>query len=1358
MAQGGNGDVIIRIRSDSRDFQSDIERARNQLNRLAGSANQAGAGLRDGAGAMAKLKSAMMDTAVYGGSAAVLMGLAAIPGKVREAADSYTDIQSKLKLATTSTNELAVANERLFEMSQKNRVAFGDTVQLYSGIAMPLKDAGKSQEEILKFTDLVGKGLQVSGSSAGEAASTIKQLSQAMASGVLRGDEFNSIMENGKAVSMALAEGLGTTTGKLREMAEKGMLKSELVFNALMSQSDAMNKKFAQIAPTMEKAWVTIGNSALLEIGKLDQATGASAAIATNLMSVANNMDAVFTGAAMSVGVLAAIMGGKGITAATGYAAAKVTAMQATRANAAATAQSAATALAAAEAESIHAAALLRQAEATVAATSGMARLSVVQNTLIPAQTRATAAAAAHAAALAASTAAASTQAVVMRGLTATMGLLGGPAGVAMLAAGALYYFAESNNDAAKTITLANGQTLTFSETLEHVTEISNEYRTASTSRQGAIREEIDNIIKLAAQRKIEAQQQLEYLNSIDAETAKGSEFEGNMFRVGWNDMRKRFADIFGPDQGEARAAIKEASSTIDALTKKQGDLGKSAEELATELNKTPEAYEANAKAGLAAADATKKHAAATVEAGQVLHGHGDAIKSLVEGLTQQRIELEHGKLAADYYAKRLQGLTDAEARAAIGAEQYNTYLAERKKLNTDAAEAAGGLRDKYVAHLEGLGLGEKASDGIDAAKSATDNMVLASDRYKTSIDAATESLKRQAEAAKAVLDAASGAVVPDAAGAISAATSGASSGKALGDPDAKTAAYVVAKLQSLGWTRNQSIGIAANIKQESEFRPNAEGDPDKKTGIKQAYGIAQWHPDRQRSFQATMGQSIRGSSVDTQLEFLSKELFMKNGGGAGKRIKATDSAQSAAAIFSKFYERPKDEAGEMRLRAGIANSIAKSLGDTVPTFRAVASEAAKVAPAIAKASPVLDDAAAKTQKIADITVGYAGTIDQARMTEAQRNALIDDYMSGQADGLVKTAEDHLRQVKMTTAEYRAWELLQDKFIGGDQQRILYAEQQAEFTAEQIALNKELIGIRDAGQAAQYAAGLSDKNLTKDQIKQLTKQKMEIVFEGNMKELDGRAEQATLTADAYHRLTMARDGFTQAQINGQIGWETDVKRMEEVANVNKAFADSFESDLSSALKSGELNFQGFADTVISEITRLQVVKPLMDSLFGDSGKAGLFSGSADGGVLGNIMGMMGMKAYATGGAFTTAGVQAYANGGAFHNTVLHKPTQFFANGGLAVAGEAGAEAVMPLTRIGGKLGVMATGGGNAVTVQPQINISVINNGAKIETKQQAEPNASGGVNMTLMIDQIEGAISDRARRGQGLANVFKRAG
>lgn len=121
---------------------------------------------------------------------------------------------------------------------------------------------------------------------------------------------------------------------------------------------------------------------------------------------------------------------------------------------------------------------------------------------------------------------------------------------------------------------------------------------------------------------------------------------------------------------------------------------------------------------------------------------------------------------------------------------------------------------------------------------------------------------------------------------------------------------------QSQGWTREQSAGIVANIKQESAFNPSAVGDSGK------AYGIAQWHPDRQAEFEKKFGKSIKGSTFEDQLAFIQYELTQGKEKRAGEILRQTQTAPQAAAAGSKYYLRPADVEGEQVKRGQMAQSI----------------------------------------------------------------------------------------------------------------------------------------------------------------------------------------------------------------------------------------------------------------------------------------------------------------------------------------------------------------------------------------------------------------------------------------------------
>ncbi|MBA6134660.1 phage tail tip lysozyme [Pseudomonas juntendi] len=134
-----------------------------------------------------------------------------------------------------------------------------------------------------------------------------------------------------------------------------------------------------------------------------------------------------------------------------------------------------------------------------------------------------------------------------------------------------------------------------------------------------------------------------------------------------------------------------------------------------------------------------------------------------------------------------------------------------------------------------------------------------------------------------------------------------------------EAALAVVDYFRSKGWTEEQAKGIAANLEQESGFRADAVGDGGK------AYGLAQWHPDRQADFAAYLGKDIRKSTAQEQLDFIHYELTQGKWKSAGNLLKLSSSARESAGIVSKYYEIPKDEAGEIARRGDIADSYGSS-------------------------------------------------------------------------------------------------------------------------------------------------------------------------------------------------------------------------------------------------------------------------------------------------------------------------------------------------------------------------------------------------------------------------------------------------
>ena len=205
-------------------------------------------------------------------------------------ADTFNKIQNSLRIVTDSTEELAFANERLFEIAQKTRAPFEATATLFSRASIAADELGASQEELLRLTELSGKALAITGGAASESAGALRQLSQSFSSGIVRGEEFNSILEGAFPLAQAAARGFGETgisVGKLRTLVIEGKVSSEEFFQAILKGGDQLDEQFSQTVPTVGQGLVTLNNAFITFVGQVDAASGASAGLATLLIDMA---------------------------------------------------------------------------------------------------------------------------------------------------------------------------------------------------------------------------------------------------------------------------------------------------------------------------------------------------------------------------------------------------------------------------------------------------------------------------------------------------------------------------------------------------------------------------------------------------------------------------------------------------------------------------------------------------------------------------------------------------------------------------------------------------------------------------------------------------------------------------------------------------------------------------------------------------------------------------------------------------------------------------------------------------------------------------------------------------------------
>lgn len=378
--------------------------------------------------------------------------------QVAEYGNAWVTVNNKLVNSVRANEDLATVTQRVFDISQDTRSSLLATATLYGRLERATRSAGTSTADLIKLTETVNKGLTVSGATTEEASSTMTQLSQALASGVLRGEEFNSISENGSRLAVALADSLGVTIGQLRGMAAQGKLTTDVVVNGLLKQGDAIAKEFANTTLTMGQAFTVATNNITKFVGEASSVNTTLNVFNKGVISLSESLDTV----ASVIGVVSVLMGGRFVGALATATAAKFQSVVASREMSVANLQ-------AAETASLEAAATLRSAEAAKIASQAeldralrMKATAVTADQLLIAETRlsaarieATAATQAYNASLAANAAAQKTAEAAARsaniGMTTLRGglaLIGGPVGAAMIAAAAVYYFFQRTQEA----------------------------------------------------------------------------------------------------------------------------------------------------------------------------------------------------------------------------------------------------------------------------------------------------------------------------------------------------------------------------------------------------------------------------------------------------------------------------------------------------------------------------------------------------------------------------------------------------------------------------------------------------------------------------------------------------------------------------------------------------------------------------------------------------------------------------------------------------------------------------------------------------------------------------------------------
>lgn len=280
---GSLGHLNIQLELDQVKFQSGINNAQGRVKRFTDTTTKQLNNIERSMNSLNRVSANLFKAGIAGFGVNQLKGFA----------DGYTEIQNKLRLVESASISSSRGLNNVFDIALKTNQSINATSGVYQRFAQNAETLKISQAQIASLTETVSKAVAVSGASAGAADAALTQFGQALGSGILRGDEFNSVMEQTPALAKAIATGLGVTTGELRNMAKEGKLTMDVLVPALERAKESVDDQFNTRILTISAAFENLNTSTIKWIGELDKSTGASEAFAKAINEIANHLTVV---------------------------------------------------------------------------------------------------------------------------------------------------------------------------------------------------------------------------------------------------------------------------------------------------------------------------------------------------------------------------------------------------------------------------------------------------------------------------------------------------------------------------------------------------------------------------------------------------------------------------------------------------------------------------------------------------------------------------------------------------------------------------------------------------------------------------------------------------------------------------------------------------------------------------------------------------------------------------------------------------------------------------------------------------------------------------------------------------------
>ncbi len=705
------GEIVYQVQMDVAQLLTSQRQLDQRLRSMEGGFNRTSTAVNGTERSMASLSRVAASLTAYLSASAVA-----------SYAEAWTVLNNKLSNSVRTSESLVEVTERVFNISQDTRSSLDATATLYARLERGTRQYNTSAEDLAKLTTIINQGFIVSGATAQEAENAIIQLSQGIASGVLRGEEFNSVSEQGSRLMVALADSMGVSIGQLRAMAAEGKLTTDVVVNGLLSQGAAIGEEFSKTTQTMSQALQEAGNNITKFFGNSSTVQSFIGGFNDSVVMVSENLDYLTNILVIAAGVIGSRYAGALALAG----AAQVKKARDTMASASASRQ-------VAVAERDAAAVLVRKTVADRdAAMSALnlaraeyqvARGSAAEATALANVTRLKTAYsnAAIIAAQANNTLSASQARVAATGLTMANALksmnwllapIGGPAGAAMLAGAAVYYFFQKTEEARQ-------EASKFADELEGLTE----------KMQSMNRVQLEGMIAKATQHMSTQKDEIKELGSeIDSLNERYKKAgERNYSLAGAESDRAKILNEIKIKQAELDTKTTEYSRTLNSTglmqAKLNGELLQGADLLKAQSGSVlPNASAALKAYGLNLEDATRAKqrfnaTSLTVERSQ----DGD---KLLENLRKQNELLaitddrQRAIATARQKAEEAGVKADSTQMQQIENEAARSYdLADAKKETVRTSKAAASTAAKEATEAEKLK--QKITDLANATKVA---------------------------------------------------------------------------------------------------------------------------------------------------------------------------------------------------------------------------------------------------------------------------------------------------------------------------------------------------------------------------------------------------------------------------------------------------------------------------------------------------------------------------------------------------------------------------------------------------------------------------------------------------------------